>query len=224
MSFAPKSANRRLVSTDQLRPPSPTNKVFSPIRRPSAGVQTHMNHNDRGTICQNIFFASTEIFLIFKNIFFLNSRNSLSENSLSALPRLTWVSHDYAPVDNATLLLEGDLSNMQSRALPANKIRFAKENSMSAYVVVDLEIIDSERFERYKQLVPATIEKYGGRYMARGGKVQTLEGMWEPKRFVLLEFPSVDRAKAWFDSAEYAEAKALRQSCTRSRIVVVEGI
>jgi len=95
---------------------------------------------------------------------------------------------------------------------------------MPAYVVVDLEIIDSERFEGYKQLVPATIEKYGGRYLARGGKVETLEGAWAPKRFVLLEFPSADRAKAWYDSVEYAEAKALRQSCTRSRIIVVEGI
>ena len=95
---------------------------------------------------------------------------------------------------------------------------------MPAYVVVDLEVIDSEQFERYKQLVPATIEKYGGRYMARGGKVETLEGSWEPRRFVLLEFPSVDRAKAWFDSMEYAEPKALRRSCTRSRIIVVEGI
>jgi uncharacterized protein (DUF1330 family) len=95
---------------------------------------------------------------------------------------------------------------------------------VAAYVVVDLEVIDAEKFERYKQLVPATIEKYGGRYMARGGQVEALEGSWSPKRFVLLEFPSVDRAKQWFDSAEYAMPKALRQSCTRSKIIVVEGV
>ena len=95
---------------------------------------------------------------------------------------------------------------------------------MAAYVVVDLEIVDTEKFERYRQLVPATIEKYGGRYMARGGKVETLEGSWSPKRFVLLEFPSIDRARAWYDSVEYAEPKALRQSCTRSKIIVVEGM
>jgi uncharacterized protein (DUF1330 family) len=95
---------------------------------------------------------------------------------------------------------------------------------VAAYVVVDLEVIDAEKFERYKQLVPATIEKYGGRYMARGGQVEALEGSWTPKRFVLLEFPSVDRAKQWFESAEYAMPKALRQSCTRSRIIVVEGL
>ena len=95
---------------------------------------------------------------------------------------------------------------------------------MSAYVVVDLEIINQEEFEVYKQLVPATIEKYGGRYLARGGKVETLDGSWCPKRFVLLQFSSVDQAKAWFDSPEYAEPKALRERCARSRIIVVEGV
>jgi len=108
LSLTPKNADRRLVSTDQLRPPSPTNKVFSPIRRPSAGVQTHMNHNDRGTICQNIFFTSTEIFRIFKNIFFMNSTNFLSDISLRALPSLTRVSDGYVSVDNVTLLLKRD--------------------------------------------------------------------------------------------------------------------
>jgi len=95
---------------------------------------------------------------------------------------------------------------------------------MSAYVVVDLEIINHEEFETYKQLVPATIEKYGGRYLARGGKVETLDGGWYPKRFVLLQFSSVDQAKAWFDSPEYSEPKALRERCAQSRIIVVEGV
>ena len=95
---------------------------------------------------------------------------------------------------------------------------------MSAYVVVDLEVIDPEKFEGYKQLVPGTIEQYGGRYMVRGGKVHPLEGAWLPKRFVLLEFPSVERAKAWYDSSEYAKPKEIRQSCTRSRIIIVEGM
>jgi uncharacterized protein (DUF1330 family) len=95
---------------------------------------------------------------------------------------------------------------------------------MSAYVVVDLEIINHEEFEDYKQLVPATIEKYGGRYLARGGKVETLDGGWCPQRFVLLQFSSVAQAKAWFDSTEYAKPKALREKSARSRIIVVEGI
>jgi uncharacterized protein (DUF1330 family) len=95
---------------------------------------------------------------------------------------------------------------------------------MSAYVVVDLEIINQEEFEAYKHLVPATIEKYGGRYLARGGKVQTLDGAWYPKRFVLLEFSSVDQAKEWFDSPEYSKPKALRERSARSKIIVVEGV
>jgi hypothetical protein len=64
LDFSPKSANRRLVSTDQLRLPSPTNKAVNPIRRSSAGVQAHMNHNDRGTICQNTDIASTRFFAL----------------------------------------------------------------------------------------------------------------------------------------------------------------
>ena len=95
---------------------------------------------------------------------------------------------------------------------------------MPAYVIVDLEITDPHSFETYKQMVPGTIEKYGGRYIVRGGKVETYEGSWSPKRFVIVEFPSVDKAKAWYESTDYAEAKALRQSCTRSDLILVEGV
>jgi uncharacterized protein (DUF1330 family) len=95
---------------------------------------------------------------------------------------------------------------------------------MSAYVVVDLEILDTEKYETYKQLVPATIAKYGGRFLVRGGKVQTLEGTWSPGRFVILEFPSADNAMAWSDSAEYAEAKALRQASARTEMILAEGV
>lgn len=102
--------------------------------------------------------------------------------------------------------------------------RQRRETSMPAYVVVDLEIINHEEFVAYKHLVPATIEKYGGRYLSRGGKVQTLDGHWCPKRFVLLEFSSVDQAKAWFDSPEYSKPKALRERSARSNIIVVEGV
>jgi uncharacterized protein (DUF1330 family) len=95
---------------------------------------------------------------------------------------------------------------------------------MSAYVVVDLEIIDKDGFEAYKQLVPATIEKYGGRYLVRGGRVEALEGKWRPGRLVILEFPSEEKAKAWYDSLDYAEPRAMRQSAARSNIVLVEGV
>jgi len=95
---------------------------------------------------------------------------------------------------------------------------------MSAYVVVEIEVLDPERYETYKQLAPPSIAQYGGRYVARGGQVETLEGTWSPKRLVILEFPSVDQAKAWWNSAEYAQAKALRQAVSRTQMIVVEGL
>ena len=95
---------------------------------------------------------------------------------------------------------------------------------MSAYVVVEIEVLDPERYETYKQLAPPSIAQYGGRYVARGGQVETLEGTWSPKRLVILEFPSVDQAKAWWNSAEYAQAKALRQAASRTQMIVVEGL
>ncbi|MDT7603887.1 MAG: hypothetical protein QOF61_1884 [Acidobacteriota bacterium] len=95
---------------------------------------------------------------------------------------------------------------------------------MSAYVVTEIEVLDEERYETYKQLVPPSIAAYGGRFLVRGGRVETLEGAWSPKRFVIVEFPSATRAKAWWDSAEYAEAKALRQASARTEMIVVEGL
>ena len=95
---------------------------------------------------------------------------------------------------------------------------------MSAYVVVEVEVLDPEQYETYQQLAPPSIAQYGGRYVARGGEVATLEGDWSPKRLVILEFPSVEQAKAWWHSAEYAEAKALRQATARTQMIVVAGL
>jgi uncharacterized protein (DUF1330 family) len=95
---------------------------------------------------------------------------------------------------------------------------------MSAYVVVEIEVLDPEQYETYKQLAPPSIAQYGGRYVARGGELTTLEGTWSPKRLVILEFPSVDQAKAWWNSPEYAEAKALRQAVARTQMIVVAGL
>jgi uncharacterized protein (DUF1330 family) len=95
---------------------------------------------------------------------------------------------------------------------------------MAAYVVVEIEVKDPVRYERYKELAPPAIAQYGGRYLARGGKTETLEGSWSPKRLVILEFPSMDRARAWWSSKEYAEAKKLRHECATSEMVVVEGV
>lgn len=95
---------------------------------------------------------------------------------------------------------------------------------MPAYVAVQIDIHDPESYARYRELAPPSIIAYGGRYIARGGKVTTLEGDWHPTRFVLLEFPSVERARAWWASPEYAEAKRLRQASASTEMIVVEGL
>jgi uncharacterized protein (DUF1330 family) len=95
---------------------------------------------------------------------------------------------------------------------------------MAAYVVVEVEVHDKDRYETYKRMVPRSLAAYGGRFIVRGGEVETLEGEWSPTRVVIVEFPSVERAKAWWGSEEYAEAKALRQATARSRMIVVAGV
>jgi uncharacterized protein (DUF1330 family) len=95
---------------------------------------------------------------------------------------------------------------------------------MSAYVIVDVRVTDPAAYEEYRLQAPATIERYGGRYLARGGKAEVLEGDWTPSRLVVLEFPSLGRAKEWLDSPEYGAIKHLRHRFATSRMVVVEGL
>jgi uncharacterized protein (DUF1330 family) len=94
---------------------------------------------------------------------------------------------------------------------------------MSAYVIVDIEIHDPIRYEEYKTLAHATVIAYDGEYLVRGGPAQRLEGDREPNRLVVLRFPSLERAQQWWNSEEYAPAKALRQSIARADMIVVEG-
>jgi uncharacterized protein (DUF1330 family) len=95
---------------------------------------------------------------------------------------------------------------------------------MPAYVVVEIDVQDPEAYERYKAMAPASIAAYGGRYLVRGAPVDLLEGDWQPARFVVLEFPTRADARAWWESPEYAEAKALRRSCARTDMILVDGI
>ena len=94
---------------------------------------------------------------------------------------------------------------------------------MVAYVINDMVVTDPALLEDYKKLSPATVAQYGGRFLARGGRVEPIEGDWSPARIVIIEFPSVEQAKAWVDSPEYAPARRLRQSAAASRMIVVEG-
>ena len=95
---------------------------------------------------------------------------------------------------------------------------------MKAYVIVDIEVQDPAVYEQYKSLAPPAIAAHGGRYLARGGRTEVLEGSWSPKRAVVLEFPSLAKARAWWASAEYAEGKTLRQSCARTNMIILEGV
>ena len=95
---------------------------------------------------------------------------------------------------------------------------------MPAYVIADIDVQDAEKFEEYKKTAAATSVPFGARYLVRGGKVEGLEGGWMPKRFVIIEFPSVEQAKAWWNSQGYAGPKAIRQSCAKSNFIVVEGM
>lgn len=95
---------------------------------------------------------------------------------------------------------------------------------MPAYVVVNIVVRDRESYERYKQMAAPTVATYGGRYIVRGGATECLEGGWTPSRFVILEFPTVEAGRAWWESPEYEPAKALRQQCADTEMVLVEGM
>lgn len=95
---------------------------------------------------------------------------------------------------------------------------------MPAYVIVEIEIHDPAAYEEYKKLTPASIAAYGGRFVVRGGASESLEGNWQPQRIVVLEFPTVARAKEWWNSAEYTTAKLIRQRAAHTKMLVVPGV
>jgi uncharacterized protein (DUF1330 family) len=101
--------------------------------------------------------------------------------------------------------------------------RCAKERFVSAYIVANVEVSDAAAYDEYRKGVGATIAQYGGRFLVRGGATEVLEGTFAPKRIVILEFPSVERAKEWWDSPEYRPLRALRQRASRGDLFVAAG-
>ncbi|MGQ0543809.1 MAG: DUF1330 domain-containing protein [Betaproteobacteria bacterium] len=95
---------------------------------------------------------------------------------------------------------------------------------MSAYIVADIDITDPETYDQYKPLASAAIEKYGARSLVRGGDVETAEGDWKPKRFVILEFASIEQLRTFYDSPEYVKARAIRQKASKSNLIFVKGV
>jgi uncharacterized protein (DUF1330 family) len=95
---------------------------------------------------------------------------------------------------------------------------------MSAYVIVSIDVTDPAGYEEYRKMAPPIVAAYGGKYLARGGRTEILEGDWSPGRLVILEFASVERAREWLESPEYREARALRRRTTHTDMVVIEGL
>jgi uncharacterized protein (DUF1330 family) len=94
---------------------------------------------------------------------------------------------------------------------------------MPAYVVAEVNITNPEGYKEYSAVVPGTIAKYGGRFLVRGGKAEPLEGQWPECRRVIIEFPSAEAARQWFDSPEYEKPKAMRKANSTGRLLLIEG-
>jgi uncharacterized protein (DUF1330 family) len=95
---------------------------------------------------------------------------------------------------------------------------------MPAYVIVEIDIVEPVGYEEYKKQAAATVHKFGGKYIVRGGKTEVLEGDWEPKRIVILQFDSMERAKEWLNCEEYREPRKLRHRTAKTKMLLVEGV
>jgi uncharacterized protein (DUF1330 family) len=95
---------------------------------------------------------------------------------------------------------------------------------MPAYLIARIRVTDPEKYRGYMALSPAAIERHGGRFLARGGEVATLEGEPEERRVVIVEFPSLEAARTFYDSPEYRKARAAREGAAEAQFFVVEGL
>jgi uncharacterized protein (DUF1330 family) len=95
---------------------------------------------------------------------------------------------------------------------------------MSAYVIVEIDVTDPIGYEEYKKQAGATVAQHGGKYIVRGGKTEVLEGDWNPKRIVVLQFESMERAKEWLNCEEYREPRKMRHRTAKTKMILVEGV
>jgi uncharacterized protein (DUF1330 family) len=94
---------------------------------------------------------------------------------------------------------------------------------MAAYLVCDIKVTNPTQYEEYKKLAQAAVARYDGRYLARGGETAVLEGSWQPNRVVVLEFPDLAKARAFYDSPEYKAARKARGGAAQMNMVAVAG-
>ncbi|MEI9403928.1 DUF1330 domain-containing protein [Mesorhizobium argentiipisi] len=95
---------------------------------------------------------------------------------------------------------------------------------MPVYVISDVTIRDREAFETYRTRAAASIAAHGGRYLVRGGEVETLEGSWKPEPLIVVEFPDIETARRWYRSGEYADALEVRDVALSRNLILVDGI
>ena len=94
---------------------------------------------------------------------------------------------------------------------------------MPAYIIVDVTIYNESEYANYRTATPATVELYNGKFIVRGGKTEVIEGVWNPERLVIIEFPTAARAKEWWNSPEYSAIKNIRFENAKSNMLLVEG-
>lgn len=94
---------------------------------------------------------------------------------------------------------------------------------MSAYLIVDISVHDADQYMKYVAVAPGYVEKYGGKYLVRGGQVEIVEGSWNPERLVILQFPSMEHARSFLKDPEYQAVAETRRASTTSHLLVAEG-
>ena len=94
---------------------------------------------------------------------------------------------------------------------------------MTAYVIADINVTNPDGYAAYRPMAAASIAKHGGKFLARGGTVEPREGGWNPARVVIIEFPSLDAARKWYDSDDYQAALRIREANSTGRVIMVEG-
>ena len=95
---------------------------------------------------------------------------------------------------------------------------------MAAYLIARVNVTDWDKYREYMQLTPGVVEKYEGKFIARGGEIATLEGSEETQRLVLLEFPSLEKVKEFYNSPEYQDAKSLRKGAATAQFIAIDGV
>jgi uncharacterized protein (DUF1330 family) len=94
---------------------------------------------------------------------------------------------------------------------------------MAAYLIVDLEVHDPEKIAEYRRAAGPTVVKHGGRLLARNG-AEVLEGSWTPKELIIIEFPSMQELKNWYNSEEYRPLIDVRKAAARGNLIAIEGV